>query len=95
MEENFTNRCKILVVDDEEVIRELLIRTLESKGFNVETVENGLIALEKIKTNVFDVLITDLKMPKINGIDVLKEIKKVIHLQKLLLLPAIQLLRRR
>ncbi len=76
MEENNINKCKILVVDDEEVIRELLIRTLESKGFNVETVENGLIALEKIKTNVFDVLITDLKMPKINGIDVLKEIKK-------------------
>ncbi len=76
MEENNTNKCKILVVDDEEVIRELLIRILESKGFNVETVENGLIALEKIKTNVFDVLITDLKMPKINGIDVLKEIKK-------------------
>ena len=68
---------KILLVDDEEIIRQLLVRTLGEKGYIVESVEDGNTALEKIKENSFDLLITDLKMPKVDGIEVLREIKKV------------------
>ena len=68
---------KILVIDDESIIRDLLKRTLQEQGHDVETVENGEIALEKIKNTFFSILITDLKMPGVDGIDVLKNIKKI------------------
>ena len=67
---------RILVVDDEEIVRNLLERTLGGKGYAVETVEDGNAALEKVKKDSFNLLITDLKMPKISGIDVLRELKK-------------------
>jgi signal transduction histidine kinase/CheY-like chemotaxis protein len=68
---------KILIVDDEEVIRSLLSRILEEKGYFVEFAEDGNKAFEKIKMDFFNLLITDLKMPKLDGLDILKEIKKV------------------
>lgn len=68
---------KILVVDDEEIVRNLLGRTLGGKGYAVETVEDGDAALEKVKKDNFNLLITDLKMPRISGMDVLRELKKV------------------
>ena len=68
---------KILLVDDEEIIRQLLVRTLAEKGYTVESVEDGNLALEKVRENNFNLLITDLKMPKVDGIAVLREIKKV------------------
>jgi len=69
-------RPRILVVDDEKIICELIERTLERNNYDVEIARNGKTALEKVKESVFDILITDVKMPKISGMDVLKEIKK-------------------
>ena len=65
----------ILVVDDEAVIREGMRRILESEGFRVETSASGRAAVEKIQEREFDVVITDLKMPGMDGIEVLKAIK--------------------
>jgi signal transduction histidine kinase/ActR/RegA family two-component response regulator len=70
-------KSKILVIDDEEVIRHLLLRTLEKRGYDVEVAEDGDVALKKMRGIFFNLLITDLKMPKIQGIDILKEIKKI------------------
>ena len=67
---------KILVIDDEEIVRQLLRRTLGDNGYCVETVEDGSAALEAIKAGVFNLLITDLKMPKVDGLSVLKKIKE-------------------
>ena len=70
-------RSKILVVDDEEAIRSLLKRTLGKQGYDVELAADGNTAVGKIKRNFFNLLITDLKMAKVDGIRVLKEIKNV------------------
>ena len=70
-------RPKILVIDDEEVIRDLLAQTLRRCGYDVDPAEDGPAALKKVSKGFYNLLITDLKMPGMNGIDVLKEIKKV------------------
>lgn len=72
---NHDHRCNILVVDDEEVIREGMRRILEGEGYRVRTSASGQAAGEMIQTEDFDVVITDLKMPGMDGIEVLKTIK--------------------
>ena len=69
------NRCAILVVDDEDVIREGMRRILEAEGYRVQTAASGPAARETIQEEVFDLVITDLKMPGMDGIEVLKAIK--------------------
>jgi len=68
---------KLLVIDDEPAIREGVRRILESESFAVETYGSGQAALERIKQERFDLVITDLKMPGISGMDVLKSIKDI------------------
>ena len=63
---------KILVVDDERSICELLDIALRREGHKVETVNSGEAAKRKIDGALFDVIITDIKMPKIDGIEVLR-----------------------
>ena len=65
----------LLVVDDEEVIREGMSRILEAEGYHITTSASGRTAIEKIQERDFDVVITDLKMPGMDGIEVLKTIK--------------------
>jgi DNA-binding NtrC family response regulator len=65
----------LLVVDDEAVIREGMRRILTAGGYHVETSASGRAAIEKIQEQDFDVVITDLKMPGMDGIEVLKTIK--------------------
>ncbi len=68
---------KILVVDDEPMITDLLCDVLQRKRYTVETSESGQIALEKIKARAFDLLITDLYLPDFTGIELLKTAKAV------------------
>ncbi|MBU2623758.1 MAG: response regulator [Proteobacteria bacterium] len=67
--------ARILVVDDEEAVRSLLTEYLMSLGYDVTTAEDGQDALNKFIPGVFDCVITDLTMPKITGLELLKEIK--------------------
>jgi DNA-binding NtrC family response regulator len=69
------NQTKILVVDDEEVIREGLRRLMEADGLSVESAASGHQALTLMQTVDFDLVVTDLKMPGMSGIEVLKTIK--------------------
>ncbi len=70
------NSLRILVVDDEASVRELLRRGLSQMGkFSVEVASNGLQAIEKIEKDIFDLVLTDLKMPEMDGIELLKALK--------------------
>ena len=70
-----TSRISILVIDDEAVIRDGLKRVLDNERFGVETCKSGHSAIELIQEQDYDLIITDLKMPGMNGIEVLKAVK--------------------
>jgi ATP-dependent Lon protease len=65
----------ILVVDDEEIARNNIEHILKKENYHVVTVANGIEAVEKLETSVFDVVLTDLKMEKVDGIGVLEKVK--------------------
>ncbi len=67
----------ILVVDDEEKIRKILKIMLSLRGHSVDEASTGEEALEKIKSNLYDLIIADIKMPGISGMDLLKEINNL------------------
>jgi adenylate cyclase len=65
----------ILVVDDNEINRDLLSRYLERQGHAVQVAENGRLALEMIATGAFDLVLLDIMMPELNGYEVLQHLK--------------------
>ena len=70
---------KILVIEDEAAIRRVLIKIIseESESYDVEEAENGLDGIEKIKDNDYDLVLCDIKMPKMDGVEVLEKAKKI------------------
>jgi len=68
---------RILVVDDERIIRDSLKEWLEDEGFTVDTAESGLAALEKLGQDFFNLMLTDIKMPGMDGVELLKAAKEV------------------
>ncbi|HBF13008.1 MAG TPA: DNA-binding response regulator [Deltaproteobacteria bacterium] len=68
---------RILVVDDEEVIVKALVKYLTQEGFDVESAPDGPQAIEMCKDKHFDLILTDLKMPSMDGIELIKEAKKI------------------
>ncbi len=69
----------ILVIEDKDSMREMLSKTLESEGYEVEGVKDGERGLEKAKERKYDVVLTDLKLPKMDGIEVLSSLKEMDH----------------
>lgn len=70
-----TQNKKILVIDDEAVIREGIKQTMCLEGYDVDVAPNGKIGLTKLQKHSFQVVVTDLKMPGMHGIEVLKAIR--------------------
>ena len=68
---------QVLVVDDEEIARTNLEYILRKEGHQVSTAANGLEALEKVKAQEFDVVLTDLKMEKMDGLQLLESVKQI------------------
>ena len=68
---------RILVVDDDDEIRELLEFDLAHSGYNVETANNGMDGLNKAVSENYDLVLLDVMMPKMNGFDVCKNLRKV------------------
>ncbi len=67
---------RILVADDEKIKRVTLAQDLTAQGHDVATACDGEEALEQLANGRFDVVVTDLKMPKVDGIELLKRIKQ-------------------
>jgi len=74
--EDFMSSTKILIVDDELIMRESLAGWLERDGYAVQTAPSGEDALEKLKEIRFDILLVDIKMEGISGLDVLRHVKE-------------------
>jgi two-component system response regulator (stage 0 sporulation protein F) len=68
---------KVLLVDDEENIRFLFREELEEEGYQIELASNGFEAIEKVKSSKFDLVVMDIKMPGMDGIQALNEIKNL------------------
>ncbi len=68
-------RIRILLVDDEEDLVSTLAERLALRGFQVQTATNGADALGQIRDNDFNVLILDVKMPEIDGLDLMAQVK--------------------
>jgi two-component system nitrogen regulation response regulator NtrX len=70
---------KILIIEDEAAIRRVLAKILseESDTYIVEDAEDGVQGLEKIKNNDYDLVLCDIKMPKMDGVEVLEAVKKI------------------
>lgn len=67
---------RALTIDDSFTVRNLVKMTLEGLGFKVDEASNGKEALSKTETNKYDLVICDINMPVMNGLDFLKEFKK-------------------
>lgn len=68
---------KVLVVDDEKAIRDSLKMILEDEGYIAETAADGEEALQKVKELNFDIIISDIKMPKLDGMQLLDQVSKL------------------
>jgi two-component system OmpR family response regulator len=77
---------KILVVDDEDDFRETIVKRLQKRKMTARGAESGEKALELIEAQPFDVVVLDVKMPGLGGIDTLREIKKRKPLIEVILL---------
>ncbi len=70
---------KALVVDDEEVLRHMVARILKSMGIESEPAVDGLDAIEKLGSGRFQVVIADVRMPNMDGIQLLKHVQRNLH----------------
>ncbi len=72
-----TPPSRVLVVDDERSMRELLSIVLRREGYDVTVAENGRVAVEQLERARFDLLISDIKMPDMSGVEVLRAAKRI------------------
>ena len=70
-------RTRILIVDDEEIVRESLSAWLEKDGYTLATAPDGETAIDRIRKERWSILLVDLKMPGIDGLQVLEDVRKV------------------
>ena len=70
------SKGKILVIDDEDIVRLSCSRTLVPEGYELKMAKNGPEGLQMLEEDTFDLVLTDLKMPNMDGIEVLANIKE-------------------
>ncbi|HEX4478917.1 MAG TPA: response regulator, partial [Polyangiaceae bacterium] len=74
---SFTETPRILVVDDEKFIRDIIADFLAMEGYVVRTAEDGAAAADELRRARFDLVISDLKMPRMGGLELLREVSEV------------------
>jgi len=79
---------RIMVIDDEKIVCDMTKMTLQQEGYAVETFLNAAPALERLKEEKFDVIITDYKMKGIDGMEVLKTVKNLYPDTKVIMITA-------
>ena len=76
MLKEMSRRIKILIIDDEKAVADILEDFLSDKGKSIDTCYDGLTGIECIQNNLYDLIIVDLVMPKVGGLDILRYAKK-------------------
>lgn len=76
---------KLLIVDDEVMIRQVLCEYAEFEGYETDEAEDGMEAVKKCKETLYDLVIMDVMMPKLDGFSAVKEIKKVADIPVIML----------
>ncbi len=79
---------KIMIIDDEKIVGDMAKLSLEQDGYVVETFLNAEPALERLKEEEFDVVVTDLKMRGIDGMEVLRTVKRLYPKTKVIMITA-------
>ena len=79
---------KIIVVEDEQYLRDLYIQILQEEGFSVDSAEDGEIGFSKISENAYDLVLLDVILPKMDGLQILEKLSKLgtISFDKIVLL---------
>jgi DNA-binding NtrC family response regulator len=77
---------KVLVVDDEKGIRFLLSEVLNNQGFEVSLAKDGQESLDKLNNDHFDLVVTDINMPRLDGVAMLKNMKKTGRSEKVIIM---------
>ncbi|MBF0200630.1 MAG: response regulator [Desulfamplus sp.] len=83
---NSTGKPRILIVDDEPHIQEMLSRNFRFDGYDVMTAGNGMEALEILSKNRVEVVISDIRMPVMDGIELLKTIRKEYQMVQVIII---------
>lgn len=81
---------KVLVCDDQKIVREVLSRYLAKKGYEVVTAREGSECIALVKEQHFDVIFLDIKMPKLDGISVLRELRRLNLKSQIILMSGFQ-----
>lgn len=76
---------KLLIVDDEAMIRQVLCEYADFEGYETDEAEDGMEAIKKCKDNAYDLIIMDVMMPKLDGFSTVKEIKKIADIPVIML----------
>ncbi len=80
-----TQNPRILIADDDEVLASMLAEYLESEGFTADTVGNGRDAVERVRQDAPELVVLDIMMPELNGIDTLRQIRTMADLPVIML----------
>jgi CheY-like chemotaxis protein len=67
---------RVLVVDDESIIAQLIADVLGGEGFEVDTAPHGLAALDRLANRTYDIILSDLRMPELDGLGLFREIEQ-------------------
>lgn len=82
-------KLKLLYVDDEETLRLLVQSQLSREGYEVETADDGDTGIEALKKKQYDIILLDIRMPRLNGVDVLKFIRQENVTSRVIMLTAV------
>jgi len=82
------SRFRILVIDDDEIARDVVVSLLAKEGFSVDSARDGLEGISAVKRSEYHLVITDLKMPGADGLDVLKSVRSLSPSSSVVILTA-------
>ncbi len=79
---------KIIVIDDEKIVGDMAKKILQAEGYEVDAFTDSELALEAIRAQPYDLVITDLKMENVSGMDILKEVNRLYPTTRVIMLTA-------